>query len=123
MENNKYPKDLISASDITKNHRYDDFGMRKQSTRRQNTKISENKTRAERRERKRQKKNPKQVSHRKVDLKKIHAISMEILDIFCPAVLKQYLIQNINKHPKQKQNIYVLSHRRLNSNLETKNHN
>ena len=79
----QYPKDLIPAADIMKKHRYYYSGTRKTE---QKTSKTQNpkKKKAERRKRKRQKKNINQVSHRKVNQYKTHAIAVEILDIYFP---------------------------------------
>ena len=122
MENNQYPKGLMSAADILKNHRHDNSVMRKQSSRYLNTKKSRNKTRVDRSKRKQQKKNHKQVLYRKVNLNQSHTIAVESLDIFFRTVPKNRLLQKINGNSKKQHKIYVLSHIRPNINLK-KNYN
>ena len=97
------------------------FGTRKTEHKTLKHKIPINKTIVDRRNRKPQKNNLKQVSHKKVNLEKAHAIAVESLETFLHNVLNQHLLQKINGHSKQQHKIYVMSHRSLNINVETKN--
>lgn len=93
----------------------------KLSTIHQKTKSSRNKTRVKKRKKNQQKKNHKQVLRIKVNLEKAHDTTVESLDMFFHAFLNQHLLQKINGNSKQKEIIYVLSHRRPNHNMGTKN--
>ena len=55
------------------------------------------------------------IFHKKVNLEKAHAISVESLEIFHRTILMQHPTQKINGHSKQQQKVYVLGHIRLNS--------
>ena len=91
------------------------------STRHQNMIIPINKSGVEKMKIKQQKKNRKKVLHRKVNQEKARDIAVEILNILLQNAPNLHKLQKINGNSKQQHKMYVLSHRRLNLNLETKN--